>query len=206
MGYNFDPNELTKEKTLWDVYLLSRRIRSSRFNTIATIITIIVLSIYSFYFQSDIASLLGETRMLANLTLNLSATILGFLIAGFTIFATLSKPRMLLKMMEVVHKPTGMKFLKYNFVAFMRIFIYYLAIMSISIVMVLVGNKNGMAYRYAMCFPEGIMISCNLIKIAYVIIGTSLTLMVLLLKTFIFNIYSIVMNQLRWAEFEDEDK
>lgn len=205
MNYNFDPKELTEEKSLWDVYLLSRRIRSSRFNTVVTILTIIGLFIYSFWFQTDIAALLGEVRMLANLTLNLSATILGFLIAGFTIFATLSKPRMLLKMMEVMHKPTGMKFLKYNFIAFMRVFIYYLGIMAIAIIIILVGNKNGIAYRFAMCFPDGEIVGCNLIKATYVIIGTSLMLLVLLLKTFIFNIYSIVMNQLRWAEYEDDE-
>ncbi|EEE0744461.1 hypothetical protein BVM56_004739, partial [Salmonella enterica subsp. enterica serovar Johannesburg] len=37
-----------------------------------------------------------------------------------------------------------------------------------------------------------------IIKLGYWVIGTSLIYLVLVVKTFIFNIYAIIMNNIRW--------
>lgn len=206
MKYNFNPNDLTTEKSLWDIFILSIRIKSSRFNKSVIALSIICLLVYVYIFQKNISTLLMEIRSLSLLALNFSITVLGFLIAGFTIFATLSKPGMLLRMMEIEHKESGLPYLKYNFIAFMRIFIYYIVIIFFYMSIILLGNKNGIVSVIVSYLPKAPFVKDNIIKISYVAIGTSLIYLILLLKTFIFNIYSIVMNQLRWESYNGKDE
>lgn len=70
-----------------------------------------------------------------------SINTLGFLIAGFTIFATISKPRMMLAMMGHTNKETGLPTLKYNFFAFMQVFIAYIVFALVYLLVVLIGQE-----------------------------------------------------------------
>jgi hypothetical protein len=204
MKYEFDPKELTSEKSLWDVYVLCRRLKFSTFNKSVLGMTVACLTVYVFVFQNDIGILLAETRALASVGLNFCITVLGFLIAGFTIFATISKPAMFLKMMEVTHTETGLPHLKYNLFAFMRVFIYYITVAFLCFAVILFGGENGIASKIVNCIPNSTSIKCNIIKGAYICVGSSLIFMLLLLKTFVFNIYAIVMTHLRWESLEQD--
>lgn len=205
MKYTFDPKELTSEKSLWDVYVLCRRLKFGTFNKSVLVITVACLILRTFGFDNTNEALLIETRELASVALNFSITVLGFLIAGFTIFATISKPAMFLKMMEVRHTETGLPHLKYNFFAFMRVFIDYIAVAFLSVTIILLGGKNGIVSNIVGCLPNSTSIKSIILQIAYISIGSSLILMLLLLKTFIYNIYAIVMNHLRWEARNSEE-
>jgi hypothetical protein len=125
--YSFDESELTSEKSLWDVYKLSRRILPSKFQVIFVLISFIALASNSFFLSSDQGVILADLRKWSEMGFSFSITILGFLIAGFTVFATLSKPKMMLAMMDHTNKETGLPTLKYNFFAFMKVFIAYIS-------------------------------------------------------------------------------
>jgi hypothetical protein len=198
MKYSFDPKELTAEKSLWQVYLLCRRIKLNRISRVALITSALLLSAYVFGLQDSIDVLLSDTRALAGHVLNFSLSVLGFLIAGFTIFATLSKPQMLLKMMDVVHSKTNLPYLKYNFMAFMRVFIYYLAMAAFSLGILLFAGKNGPVAKAVSQLADPVYIKVYMVRIVYVALGTGTVFLLLLLKTFIFNIYAMIMTQLRW--------
>ena len=118
MKYDFNPEELTKEKSLWDIYKLSRKIQTTIFNKIV-LIAVFVLSIgYVFFLQNDTTTILSDCREMVRLGFSYSISILGFLIAGFTIFATLTKPDLLLRMMEKTHKETGINLPKIQLLCF----------------------------------------------------------------------------------------
>ncbi|MCG7500069.1 hypothetical protein MHO82_24705 [Vibrio sp. Of7-15] len=202
--YKFNDSELTSEKSLWDIYKLSRRISSNKFNMSLITFVLILLSINSFYLESDTAVILKNTRDWASQGFNFSITTLGFLIAGFTIFATLSKPRMMLAMMDHTNPDTGIPTLKYNFFAFMKVFIAYISLAVIYLLVVLLGQKNGFISNVIELLPKSNCIKYFLINISYVFIGSSFVYLLLLLKTFVFNIYTIVMNSLRWEYFTME--
>jgi len=95
MRYSFDDGELTSEKSLWDVYKLSRRIMPGKTQVVLTFLVMIALGLNAFFFVGDESRLLADVRRWSELGLDFSITTLGFLIAGFTIFATLSKPDMM---------------------------------------------------------------------------------------------------------------
>mgnify|MGYP000167290983 CR=1 FL=1 len=126
MRYKFDDSLLTSEKSLWDIYIQSRKISGSVFQNLLVFLVTAILSLNVFYLESDISFVLENVRSWAEIGFNFAITTLGFLIAGFTIFATLSKPDMMLVMMEHIHKETKLPTLKYNFFVFMRVFIFYI--------------------------------------------------------------------------------
>lgn len=198
MAYQFDPNELTSEKSLLDVYKLSRRLSPSKFQIFAMLLTSLILAVNAFYFVTEDNALLNDVRGWAELGFNFSITTLGFLIAGFTIFATLSKPEMMLAMMAHKNKETSLPTLKYNFFAFMKVFIAYIFIAAMYLSIILFGQTGGFISNLIPLIPGGDCLRSILIKTFYVLVGVSFVYLLLLLQTYIFNIYSVVMNFLRW--------
>lgn len=200
--YSFDASELTSEKSLWDIFRLSWRIKPSRSHVIITTSVLALLLINAFWLEKDGGTLLKDIREWTSFGFAFSISTLGFLVAGFTIFATLTKPEMLLTMMDYIHQETGLPTLKYNFFAFMRVFIFYILFATIYISVVLFGQSGGLISKWMALLPEAEHIKFFAVRLAYAFIGVSLIHLLLLLKTFIFNIYFIVMNSLRWEYYK----
>lgn len=203
MTYSFKDSDLTSEKSLWDVYKLSRRILPNKFQVSIVVTVTVLLALNSFILTDDNSVVLNDVRKWAEMGFNFSITTLGFLIAGFTIFATLSKPKMMLAMMDHINKETGLPTLKYNFFAFMKVFIAYILFSFLFLTIVLFGQKGGVLGNVIDLLPHSSCIKLILIKTFYAIVGGSFVYLLLLLKSFVFNIYAIVMNFLRW-EYHQE--
>jgi hypothetical protein len=161
------------------------------------------LSVNAYVLVESDNVLLSDVRKWAEMGFSFSITTLGFLIAGFTIFATLSKPKMMLAMMDHIHPETNLPTLKYNFFAFMKVFIAYVVVSIIYLLVILFGQPDGFATNLVEVLPHHKCIRSSLIKVSYVVVGGSFVYLLLLLKTFVFNIYTIVMNSLRWEYHED---
>lgn len=201
--YSFDDSDLTSEKSLWEVYKLSRRILPSKFQVIFVLISFIALASNSFFLSSDQGVILADLRKWSEMGFSFSITILGFLIAGFTIFATLSKPKMMLAMMDHTNKETGLPTLKYNFFAFMKVFIAYISFLVLYALIVIFGQAGGFISNVVGYLPNGDCVKSIMINILYATVGSSFIYLLLLLKSFVFNIYAIVMNMLRWEYHQD---
>lgn len=201
--HSFDDSDLTSEKSLWDVYKLSRRILPSKFQVIFVLGSFLALVSNSFFLASDQDIILADLRKWSEMAFSFSITILGFLIAGFTIFATLSKPKMMLAMMEHTNKETGLPTLKYNFFAFMKVFIAYITFLVLYALIMLFGQSDGFIANFIEYLPNADCVKSTMINIVYAIVGSSFIYLLLLLKSFVFNIYAIVMNMLRWEYHQD---
>lgn len=190
--------DITKEKCLWDVYLLARRIRMST-STLCILLSIFILLFSnSFFIENNIKNLVSDVRSWSALGFNFTVTTLGFLIAGFTIFATLSKPDMFLTMMSVEHPETKMPVLKYNFVSFMKVFIVFIFFTFLYLFVLMFCQPKGLMSSVFLFLSPPSYIVKIIISSAYCIVGCSLFYLLLVLKTFIFNIYAIIMNSIRW--------
>ena len=202
MDYNFNLEDITREKSLWDIYKSSRNFKISKFNTIVLIICTILSGCYAII--KDAEFLIGQIQSLSNFGFTFSIAILGFLIAGFTIFSTVTKPSLLLKMMEVPHEETGLPYLKYNFFNIMLVFIYYLMVTSIFLFVILFFHKNTLLSAFIEGLLGDKLSQYYIIKIFYVFIVCCIAFLMLQLKTFIFNVYSITMTNLRWEAYEQQ--
>jgi len=202
--YTFNSEDLTKEKSLWDIFKLSLNIEPSNVQLSILIITALLLYSNAFFLEENITVLLNNVREWAKMGFNFSITTLGFLITGFTIFATLAKPKMLLAMMEHYNKKYKMPTLKYNLVVFMKVFIGYIFLSIIYILIIVLGQEGGFISNLFSYFMIINQYKICIIKISYVFIGTSFMYLLLLLKNFIFNIYATIMTFLRW-EYTNEN-
>lgn len=195
----FNPAELTKERTLLDIYLKSFRLQSSRFNNIAVFLVFFVLIIYVYMTQENSHQIAEKIRELASTGLEFVIGILGFLIAGFTIFATITDKKLFIEMAKVKEPRSQLSYLKYVFFIFMNVFTYFLTFGAFCILIKIFAGPNGIVTLMLRNF------SCDLkiiiAKSGFVLLGTAFFFLVMNLKSFVFNIYHIVMTTIRW-EFE----
>ena len=195
---NFDPKDLTKEKRLWDIFIASKRISFSRFNAITTTIVFILLLVNSWLTNQPVEETIELVRDLSSVGLAISLSTLGFLLAGFTIFATVSQPSLSLKMAEITHPVSGLSYLKHNYFIFLRVFIYYLLFSIFCLLIIMFGHKGGLVPVLASHFPYHEQVKFAVVKASYVLLFTGYYFLIMQLKSFIFNIYHSVMTSLRW--------
>jgi hypothetical protein len=161
------------------------------------------LLITAFRFSVPTEVVLRDTRKWAEIGLSYAITTLGFLIAGYTIFATIADPKMMLAMMEHTDKETGLPTLKVNHIKFMKVLIDYIIWIFIYILVVLFGQPEGLASHLVSSLPNGDCIRDVLSRVAYVVIGASFAYLLMMLQGYVFNIYAIVMNMLRWERYNN---
>tara|TARA_R110001583_G_C5671499_1_gene411260 strand:- start:18971 stop:19597 length:627 start_codon:yes stop_codon:yes gene_type:complete len=190
--------DLTKEKKLWDVYLSSRTIPSSKFNTYSTLLVFFLLSMNVFLGGEDIAEITKLIRDMAFNGFSISLSTLGLLLAGFTIFATISQPSLSLSMAEIKHPDSGLSWLKHNYFIFIRVFIYYLVFAVFSLAISIFGHSGGLVSTIVNFSPCPKLTKLIIVKVSYVLLFTGYYFLIMQLKSFIFNIYHSVMTSLRW--------
>ena len=195
---DFDPKELTREKKLWDIYLASRRIPFSRFNFISTLVVFILLVLNAAFSRETLPDTINLVREMASSGFAISLSTLGFLLAGFTIFATVSQPSLLLSMAAVTNEKSGLSYLKHNYFIFLRVFIYYVAFSVFSLCIIIFGHSGGLIATIINLSPNPDPLRFFVVKATYVLLFTGYYFLIMQLKSFIFNIYSSVMTSLRW--------
>lgn len=195
-GYSFDKRDLFKEKSLFDVYRISRLSPANGSNVFVATVAFFVSATYSIISFSHPADVLTLLRQITGDAIAFAASILGFLIAGFTIFVT-SRPSIFYIMAKNEYESTGVSYLKYNLSVFLLVFIHYL-LFSISCLAIRVFfATNGPASAILLSIPVSPdtikIIKSSGICITFPIFTAWLFYILMLLKSFIFNIYHIVL-------------
>jgi len=100
--------------------------------------------------------------------------------------------------MNIKHPDYDMTYLKYVYGVFMRVFIHFITWSIVYLFIIMFGQNNGLITKIV----NGLMIPYEVkvigVKLTYIIIGCSAIYLVLSIKTFIFNIYTMLMQSLRW--------
>lgn len=202
---DLSPISFTKEKSLWQIYVQSRKIPTSKFNLITTSIVFMV-AMTSWLSDQDTAETIRSVRDMSSTCFNASLTILGFLVAGFTIFATLTNARMFIQMGQIRERETnsGLTYLKKSFFILIRVFIYYLLFSVACFFILALGGRGGFVSFIVTLSEHQENVRFAIAKMAYVFIITAQYFLLMQLKSFIFNIHHSVMSNLRWqAEGHD---
>jgi hypothetical protein len=202
MSYLIDPAELTKEKCLYDIYKTTHVFERNKFNSISIGLVFLSLVAYCLITSEDYNTIANKTRVLADLGISLVANLLGFLIAGFTIFATFGDKDFFMFLAVSKHDKYDISYLKYSFFTFMKVFIVYSFFGAICICIKLFCDKGGLI---SILFESNILNTFMTKKtascVSYTLIGTYMFYLFIVLKVFIFNVYHVVMTKIRW-EFE----
>ncbi|MFJ2457741.1 hypothetical protein ACIOVC_04220 [Pseudomonas neuropathica] len=191
-------DELLAEKNLLSIYLTARRIPSSRFNTITTWGFLITLVIQVYFFPQAIETQVEIIRKYAEFGFNAALTTMGFLVAGFTIFATLSDPDLFIKMGQKLHPETKISWLKHNFFLFVRVFIYFMIFIFLCLAIMVFGSKSGLVSSLISLSDCPTKLRSVVAGAAHVALMTGFYFILMQLKSFIFNMHHAVMTSLKW--------
>lgn len=206
---------LLKEKSLWAIYRSSRAIKFSRRNLWAGLVAALLAFLWSLNAKSA-GAVTDQFHELASLAFNTTIGLLGFLLAGFSFFATVYDKKMFCRMAEITHEESGLSYLKYNFFSFMRMFCEYFVFALVSLLFCEVFAKESGARLWLsgvadlVRWPEAITVTVSPKQIAASLLyglffGTAAYLL-MQLQSFIFNIYHVSMSSIRWALEEEYDK
>lgn len=190
----------TKEKNLGEVYWKARKIASTRRNIGVALIVLVLfglLAAFDWHFDAKVLTLAALNTLLsqiAEIGFTLTAAILGFLIAGFSIFASITRPEIFAGLAKLDHKDSGLSRLQFIFFNFLLVFIHYLAFLAMSIVLQLVlPLAPALVAAMSPRVPSvGVIVWWSAVGLIAVLLGW-LTFLIMLLKSFIWNIYQAVL-------------
>lgn len=193
-------NQLLDEKKLWNIYTKSRAIPRSEFNFWTTIAVFVMVILDLLFGNRDTREIYVVLKMFEVNGLLISLSTLAFLVAGYTIFATVTQPSLSLAMNEHTNSISGLSSLKHNHFLFLRVFIYYLTYAVFCILLMLFGYDNGLMHRLVSLLPSSSILADVLVRFAYCVLYVGLYFLVMQLKSFIYNLYHAVMTALTWEK------
>jgi len=201
-------DDLLKEKNLSAIYKESRKIPFSKSNIFAGLFVWGIVTYHS-SMTSNFDSIANQLLSLASIAFSTSIGLLGFLLAGFSFFATIFDKSLFFQMAKISHDKSGLSYLKYNFFTFMRVFCEYLVFSIISLLLIAFCQNNSfcrqwifdtlsnMNWHHRLRFLAAPDIFC--ISMIFGLFCGSFVYLIMQLKSFIFNIYHVVMTNIRWS-------
>lgn len=183
--------EIEPVSNIWKLALSTRSYKINIYNAWTVILLSTCVAVYGFYIFDDSAILSGIGSNISSLSFNFSATILGFLIAGFTIFATLSDKELFVFMASRHNSQYKVTYLRYTFNVFMDVFLQYILLLIISLIATFI-------FTVISKDPAINQFDKVLGFLVYYFVSSFLMICISSLISFIYNIYATIMLSLIW--------
>ncbi|MFT3783554.1 MAG: hypothetical protein QM790_16190 [Nibricoccus sp.] len=192
-----EAKELFKEKSVWEVLWACRKIALSRVNYWTGVVTFLILGVYGTCCVTT-EFLIQTTRDLAKYWLPVGLNTLGFLVSGFAVYTALGKPSLFVQMAQRAHVPSGLTWLKYVLFVFLEVLIFYVVFSLFCALIVVLCDVNGPIPHAFAALGLGEGWRWGIALIGFVSVGLGIVASVLSLHAYIYNIYSSVMNCVKW--------
>jgi hypothetical protein len=122
--------------------------------------------------------------------LSTSVSIMGFVLAGYAIFATLTDKELQLEMSKHLEPKTNLNYLKYSHVIFIRILVDLLLIAFLSLIF--------FAYLEMSVIDNVSLVHASVLVVIEPLMYAFMVLILMLCKSFIYNVYHSIMTSIRW--------
>jgi len=191
---------LNQEKSLFQIYKIARVVAFSKGNVIAAVcvflVAVLLLGSNAFTGMvfASIPTLQKAINSAADTGFTFTSTMLGFLISGFAIFASISKPDILIILARTDYKDPRISELQFIFFNFILVFIHYIIFLGACVIIKIVSGDSGplpKALELANAYNEAI--GCALASTLLAGLLSWLAFVTLLLKSFIWNLYQSVL-------------
>lgn len=196
--------DLTREKSLFQLWRLSFKFGRSWFNLSIALAVGALLFRYAQLAEGRPELLIAQVRRLLSAGIAFAPSTLGFLIAGFTVFVTVIRIDVFLKMAMKEKSGTGESFLKYNLSPFMVVFVHYVVFLFVCVLgdlMLQPGGLASLALENARTYE---LLNPHVESVRYwgagalvIVLGTWMVYLVMLLKSLVFNVYHVTMTAVR---------
>lgn len=185
-------DDLLKEKSLWEVYSLSRKFPKQKGNrAVLWVGSFISFSLPILFLYLNYNSFNVEILIFAMIgfALPLCVSVLGFLIAGFSIFAVVSDSRILTAFAQTDYHDTPFSIFKIIFYNFLSVFFVFLVLLSMTGILIFFLSLPG-----SLVLKEiGIRGWFELSKVINVLVAglfsSSIIFALIKLKSFIWSVY-----------------
>lgn len=140
------------------------------------------------------ASLIVGIREVADAGFAFTTAILGFLIAGFAVFASITKPAVFILLAKLDHKKEGISRLQFIFFNFLLVFIHFLTFLALCLIVKVTLYSGGPLSGALRWVAENrqIMIVIGA-SFMFAVMTAWLVFLLMLLKSFIWNLYQAVL-------------
>lgn len=193
-------HRLTSEKSLLAVYRKARKVASAPINarlawTVFLVMMLALAANASFGMPvAPYASLIVGIREVADAGFAFTTAILGFLIAGFAVFASITKPAVFILLAKLDHKKEGISRLQFIFFNFLLVFIHFLTFLALCLIVKVTLYSGGPLSGALRWVAENrqIMIVIGA-SFMFAVMTAWLVFLLMLLKSFIWNLYQAVL-------------
>ena len=190
---------IESEKSLIELWSKAfQKIPKNRFNTYAGA-SGLILGLIPLWF-GPIAGFAKEWSDLAALLVQVFASLLGFIIAGYTIFVTSANPNFVVAFWRHINDHSGFPLLKLHLVVYMRLFFsMFTATLFFGSIVV--------SYKIWGFVRAEVTLSPRMINFIQIMItslsGWMITLSAVQIKAMIFNLYDLTITQAQFLEMSD---
>lgn len=205
-------SDLTREKTLLALWRTSFKFAQRRFNYVVVAVVAIALAQYCHLDWDQPQTLMAAFRKIEGTGFTFATSILGFLVAGFTVFVTVIRIDLFLTMARMEKGRTGESVLKYNLSAFIVTFVHYTSYIFVCVISELFLQPGGLAtvafanaQTYPFLAPWAPLAHSFCAATLLVAFGSWTAYLVLLLKSFIYNVYQVTTVSVAYA-WQEADK
>jgi len=193
-------DEIFEEKSLWAVFRKAYGVTGSSTNTwVVLAVTALLVSTIGADLYFDIDQVTQTTfivavRLWAEVGVVFAASILGFLLTGFSIFATMTRNELFVALANIPHKKGNISRLKFVFFNFLIVFIIYLTFLVLCLAVSLLLSKGApMTLLIGEVTKDSPWVQYVLGAAAWVIVGSFFAEVLVMLKSFIWNLYQAVL-------------
>lgn len=198
-------DEIFAQKSLWEVYRTSRsalprpRINTQIFRTSVAIVAAFLVSLAvdggENFTDQDAVSFL---RFAAGQGTSLSIGILGFLVAGFAIFASVTRAELFITLARIPYKrdgvETGINRLQFVFFNFMNVFTVYIGLLALCLaIVVLLADRSPLLVAASNTVSPHPLVPILALGSITGLLLVALVTAILKLKSFVWNLYQTVL-------------
>ncbi len=191
-----DLDDITREKNLVEVYRhVTRQIPVRPFYRAVTAVIFVLLMLSGLASSASAVDLGARVREWSSFGFNFAATVLGILLAGFAIFTTITTSALVEPLATIRHKESGLSYLKYTAGHFMSIFIPYVVFLLLHGLIMLFGWYGGPVTKLVSWLSAALdpNIGRYAATLMLAIVGTFFAHMLIVLQSFVFNVYASFM-------------
>ncbi len=189
--------ELFAEKSLLHVYRNSRSYSENRFDLCIRIATLVILCAASLILIISAPDLfpiaVKSITSWLSLGFTYATTILGFLVAGFTIFSTMTRTEVFIALARKKHDTLGVSQLKFIFFSFLRVFILHITLIFSCVAVTMLKDSSAVYLSVLHDDRLSILIKKIAVLVILPVIGYLIVSTLLHLKTFVWNLYQSII-------------
>lgn len=184
-------SDLLGDRTLSQVYRASRNFPKSKFNEAVYYINafIIITCSLNWIYLADVNRSYKSYQYISTTAFDLTVQILGFLIGGFAIFATVSDPAALKRLAQTTMPGLNISAFKYVFYNFLSVFILYITTLGASIAFSTLSTIDAIRLEDFLPPTYSNILRAITNSMAFGILLSLTCVSVVRLKSFIWNIY-----------------